>query len=283
MNKSRKLIVLVAALSLGLSACGEKKSTVAGASNAGVKVNNQAISVAELELKAGRDAAERMLGLPEAKLKHIIDMELMRQAAVQAGLDADKDIRARIADSERTILAMAYMEKQLAAVGNPTDADITNFYNSNPARFAERRLLDIHEFSLQPPAGKAAKIQAHLTPSLTVEAFNQWLTDSNIPHTSTPLKVTTNRLPEDVLLKLKNVSVGGTAVVGDEKQMNVIFVLGEQKQPLSLAEIKPEAMIMLMDKRKTETLDNAVKQLRAKAKLEYIAPYTEKGLPAKVE
>jgi EpsD family peptidyl-prolyl cis-trans isomerase len=283
MKKNSTAIVLVAALCLSLAACGEKKpasAPEAKVDKVGLKVNGEAISVAELDLKAGHEAGDNSHAIAESKIKHLIDMELIRQAAVQSGLDADEAIHARIANSTRTILAMAYMEKQLAGISKPTDAEVAEFYNSNPARFAERKQYQIHEFSIVPPAGKAPEIQAHLAKTTTVEAFDQWLTDNKIPHTSTPVSVTADRLPDDVLQKIKDLPVGGTAVMGGDERMNVLFVLAEQKQPMSLEEAKPGAAIVLMEKRKTETLENMVKQLRDKAKIEYVSPYTAKGLAA---
>jgi EpsD family peptidyl-prolyl cis-trans isomerase len=279
MNKTGKLLILASVLSLSLGACGEKKPTVAAASNVAVKVNGQPISAAEIAAKYGQVDGNQTHAVSEAKLKSIVEMELLRQAAIQAKLDTDETVRARIENANRTILAMAYMEKQLDAIGKPTDSEIKEFYNQNPARFAERKQYQIQEFSIQPPPGKAAEIQAQLGKVKNADAFDQWLTGNNISHGNTPVTVTSDRLPEDVLQKLKNVTVGGTAVVGGNDQLNVIFVLGEQPQPIALAQAAPMIPNMLMEKRKRETLDNMLKQLHDKAKVEYVPPYSEKGLP----
>jgi EpsD family peptidyl-prolyl cis-trans isomerase len=285
MNKTSKVIILVAAMGLSLAACSKKEpaTTAATEDKAAVKVNGQAISIGELDLKSGHEGVVKNHAISEGKMRQLVDRELMRQAAVQSGLDADEDIRARIANSTRTILAMAYMEKQLAAIGKPTEAEVTDFYNSNPARFAERKQYQLVEFSILPPAGKAPEIQAQSAGSKSAQAFDQWLTDNKIPHSSTPVTVTADQLPDDVLQKIKDLPVGGTAVLEANEQMHVLFVLAEQKQPISLEEAKPGAAIILMAKRRTETLENMVKQLRDKAKIEYVPPYTAKGLAAPVE
>jgi EpsD family peptidyl-prolyl cis-trans isomerase len=284
MNQTSKTLVLLAVLSLSLSACNDKKSTPSAESKVGVKVNGQAISVAELAVKSGHDVSNKQQAISEPKMKQMVDMELMHQAAVQSKQDTDEEVVARIAISTRTILAMAYMEKLLAAIGNPTDTDISDYYNNNPARFAERKEYQIQEFSVQPPPGKAAEIQAQLGKNKNAQAFDQWLTGNNISHDSTPVSVTSDRLPDDVLQKLKDVPVGGTAVVGNDAQMNVLFVLAEQpQQPIALAQAKQAISNMLLEKRKKEALDNSLKQLRDKAKIEYVPPYTANGLPAPVE
>ncbi len=288
MKQTSKLLVLVAVASLSLSACTDKKSTDAVESmpadaKVGVKVNGEAISVAELEAKSGHDPSAKKQGLTEGRMKQMVDMELLRQAAVESSLDKDAAIRARIAISIRTILAMAYMEKQLGAVAEPTEAEITDFYTNNPARFAERKIYQVHEFNIQVPPGKASEIRAQLGKGIRLEEFEQWLKGKNIHHSGSPLTVSTDRLPDDVLDKFKNVSVGGTTVLGGDEQMNAVFVLAEKKQPISLAEAKPAVAIMMTEKRKQQALDNAMKQLRDKAKIEYIPPYSEKGLPVVVD
>jgi len=288
MNQPSKLLVLVAVAGLSLSACTDKKSTDAAdsmpaESTVGVKVNGQAISVAELDAKSGHDPSGKKQGISEDRLKQIVDMELLRQAAVESKLDQDENVRAKIAISVRTILAMAYMEKQLGSVGEPTEAEINDFYNNNPARFAERKIYEIHEFNIQVPPGKAAEIRGQLGKGMTPEAFEQWLTANNIRHTGTPLSVSADRLPDDVLQKLRNAPVGGAIVLGGDEQMNAVFVLAEQTQPIRLAESKPAVAAMMTEKRKQEALDNAMKQLRDKAKIEYVPPYSEKGLAVEIE
>jgi EpsD family peptidyl-prolyl cis-trans isomerase len=285
MNQTSKLLVLVAVASLSLSACTDKESTnavksIPAESKVGVKVNGEAVSVAELETKSGHDPSGKKQGLTEDRMKQMVDMELLRQAAVETGLDKDENIRARIAISNRTILAMAYMEKQLGSIGEPTEAEINDFYNNNPVRFAERKIYEVHEFNIQAPPGKAADIRAQLDKSVKAPEFEQWLKGSNIPYNASPLTVSSDRLPEDVLQKLKNVPVGGATVLGGDQQMNVVFVLAAQTQPISLAEAKPAVAATMMEKRKKEILDNTMKQLRDKAKVEYVPPYSEKGLAA---
>jgi EpsD family peptidyl-prolyl cis-trans isomerase len=277
MKNPGKLLILASALGLLLNACGEHKAPDATHSNAAANINGQAISVAEIDSKLGHAAGNQSHAISEDRMKSIVDMELLRQAAVQDKLETDENVRARLNNANRSILAMAYMEKQLAAIGKPTDAEITAYFNDNPARFAERKIYGINEFSIQPSPGKAKEIQAQLGKIKNTQEFDQWLTGNNIPHGNTPVNAPSDRLPDDVLLKLKNIAPGGVTFVGDDKQLNVIFLLSEQKQPVTLEQAKPTIANMLVEKRNKEKMDSMVKQLRDKAKIEYIAPYTAKG------
>ena len=271
-------IYVAVAMSLALGACHGGKSEIA--SGEAVKVNGQAISVAELNEKSGNAHTDAKTSVPGPILKMTIETELLRQAAVQEKLDVDADVHARIANSTRMILATAYMQKQLAAIAKPGDADVAAYFNQNPERFAQRQQYQFQEFSIQPPAGKASEVQALAAKVKSPDELEKWLAANNIPHSSTPATTTGDQLPDAVMQKLKGVKAGGSVVLGDGKQLNVVFVLSEQPQPMLLAQASAAITNQLWDKRKRETLEKMMKQLHDKAKIEYVAPFTENGFSA---
>jgi EpsD family peptidyl-prolyl cis-trans isomerase len=283
MNKSGKLIAVASILCLSLAACGQKKAENQGGGKAAVKVNGQVISVAEIDAKMAGLNTDSKHGVSESMFQKLIDMELLRQEAEHSKLDTDEKVQARIAIAKRMVLAMAYMEKQLEGVAKPTEQEVTEFYNQNPARYSERKLYGFQEFSIQPPAGKSEEIQAQVAKIKDFKGYDQWLTDNKIPHGSNPVTMSSDRLPDDVLAKLKDVHVGGAAVVGNKDQLNVIYVLSEQLQPIPLVQVKTTISNMLEEKRKSDVLSNMVKQARDKAKIEYVSPYTATGFTPPVD
>jgi len=280
---SKLLLVLLAASSLALSACGEKKPVAKSDSQVAMKVNGEAVTVAELNEKKGHPDSTKPYTVSGPMMKMVISTELLHQAALQAKLDADPLIHARIANSTRMILATAYLEKQVAAIGKPTDAEVSAYFNQHPERYANRMQYDMQELSIQPPPGKEADIQAQAAKSKKVNEFEQWLTKSNIPYSDNSGTKTSDQIPDQVLQKLMNRPVGGSIVLGGKGQMNVVFVLGEKTLPITLAEAKPEIAFSLVNKRKSEIVDNTLKQLRDKAKIEYMPPYTANGFLAPVD
>ena len=282
-QRSKLLLVLLAASGLALSACGEKKPVAQSDSQVAMKVNGVPVTVAELNDRMGHPNDNKKRSISGPILKLIIKTELLHQAALQAKLDADPLVHARLANSTRGILATAYLEKQLAAAGKPTESEVSAYFNQHPERYANRMQYDMQQLTLQPPPGKDAEIQAQAGKSKTFNQFEQWLTKNNIPHSNDSVTKMTDEMPDQVLEKLTNVPVGGSVVVGGQGQMTVIFVLGKKVQPLTLADAKPGIEFTLINKRKGEIVANAVKQLTDKAKIEYMPPYTANGLTAPVD
>jgi hypothetical protein len=85
-------------------------------------------------------------------------------------------------------------------------------------------------------------------------------------------------MPEDVLEKFKNSSVGNSIVLDGQEPMRILFIMSEQIQPATLEQVAQQISNTLFEQRRKAQLDSALKQLRDKAKIEYVAPYTAQGL-----
>jgi EpsD family peptidyl-prolyl cis-trans isomerase len=280
MHQSHKLFILIAVLSLALSACDGKRPAASAASKAAVKVNGQAILEAEIQAKStlSGGAGGKQEPVSEQAMESMVNMELMRQAAVQAKLDADETVQTKIANSLRSILAMAYMEKLLASAGKPTDAEISAYYEQNPERYAQRKLYDLREVLIQTSSASEAEIKEQLGKLKKADPFEQWLTQGNIPHQSNPVSILADRVPEDMFQQLKKVPVGGYVVLDGKEPMQVLFVLSEKMQPATLGQVSQQIWNTLFEQRRKAALDNAIKQQRDQAKIEYVPPYSASGL-----
>jgi EpsD family peptidyl-prolyl cis-trans isomerase len=269
-------LVLVAAISLALTSCSDNKQTAVD--DIAVKVNGQSIGVAELGSNPDWRVGNPPPRISQPAMRRIVDMELLRQAAIDSGLDKDEEIQARLATSNRKILGMAYLDKQMAEAGKASETDIKTYYDSNEYRFAKRKQYEFTELSFQPPAGKAAEIKNQLNGIKSADTFANWLNTHAIAHSSTRSSMTSDQINNEMLEKLKSASIGDAIIMGDDKQMSVIFVQAAEDQPLTLEAAKQQISRAIVDEKKVEILEKLFKQVRDKAKIEYLAPYSENGL-----
>jgi EpsD family peptidyl-prolyl cis-trans isomerase len=292
MNQTCKLLLLIAAVSLSLPACSNKKQSDA-VEQVAVRVNGQPIMAADFGVKPELAGAGEVLPVSASDMKLMIDLELLRQAAVESRLDLDEKTRAKIADSAkkapkeiakdlvnnltRKALAAAYINKQISSIPAPTEAEMTAFFISHPARYAERKRYELQVCSIKPSAGKEAEIKAQLGKSKKVDDFERWLKAKKIVHGCVPVSVISDQAEDRLMEKLRDVPVGGSLVEGGNDQMTITFVRAMQQEPLTLAQARPQIMQMLMDKQKAESYRNMLKQLGDKAKIEYVPPYTAGG------
>jgi peptidyl-prolyl cis-trans isomerase C len=289
MNKTSKLLMFVAALSISLSGCsGNKhadkdKDKDAKAEQVAMKVNGQPVMAADFVNTSPRLNKKGQIQYVSATdMNGMIDLELLRQAAVQAKLDQDPKIRAKLdkspKQSARKILGLAYVNQQLSSVPAPTDAEVSAYYNANPAKFAQRKHYDLQACAIKAAAGKEAKIKAQLDKNKKFDRFERWLTANKIKYGCVPVSLSSDHADASLWNKLQNVPAGGSVVEGSKDQMTITFVQDVQNTPLTLDQAKPMIVKMLTDNRKAERYDQMIKQLRDKAKIEYVPPFTAKGL-----
>jgi peptidyl-prolyl cis-trans isomerase C len=276
-----KLIALVAVLSLTLTACGVKKTADHADEEVAVKVNGEAITSVELQDKArqlNHLGGTQQVTIPAGMIQSKIDMELLRQAAVKDKLDADKSIRARLAESNRFILATAYLEKQMAAISKPGDAEVKAYFDQHPDRYAERKQYDLQELRIQTGPDNAAQIREKLGSGKNFKAFVRWLNDKKIPNNAQQLVATADQMPEEILQKLKSIKPGEAIAIDGKDQLDVILVNAVKPQPVTLVQASPMIGKMLDAKHKQDGMNDMMKQLREKAKIEYVPPYTANGM-----
>jgi peptidyl-prolyl cis-trans isomerase C len=275
MNQCWKAPVLIALLVLLLTACGEKKAM----GPAAVMVNDEPISVAEVDdrmerLGQSRSAGHRVSG---KMIESMVEKELLRQAAVKEKLDEDARVRASLAEASRMILASAYMQKQIAAVPKPGEAEVKEYFNQHPERFADRKVYTLQELTIQTSPDTAKGIKAKLDAGATLDEFMRWLNEKKIENSNRQRVTSSDRMLEEVAQKFKTAKVGEAITLADNDHLTVLFVTAMEPEPLTLEQASAKIERLIYNKSLVERTENAIKQLREQAKIEYVPPYTEHG------
>jgi EpsD family peptidyl-prolyl cis-trans isomerase len=275
MNHSRKLFALGIVLSVVLVACGEKKD----AGHAAMKINGETITVTEMErqMEESGHSADSGPGITGKMMKSMIDKELMRQAAIKEKLDTDENVRASLAAANRMILATAYMQKQMAAIGKPTEAEVSGYFNQHPEFFGERKLYDLQEVVIKNPGANLAEIKAKVAGGINLKDFLHWLDGKKIPNSSQQFSASSDQMRDEVAKKFKEAHVGQAIILDDSNKTSALFVNSVQPQPVALAQASPIIMKRLFNTRMSDSIEGKIKQLHEQAKIEYVTPFTEKG------
>lgn len=273
------LATMGALVCVALAGCGNKDKGVPAAA----VVNGVALTAAEMNLKLSQYdhfPAERKAAIAGKMLKSMIDTELLRQAAVAEKLDMDPVIRARIDSTTRLILADAYMNKQGAAINKPSPEEIKAYYDQHPDLYAKRRVFEMEELMVQVRPDTEAEIKAKLGDGRKYNEFVAWLGQKGILNNVQPLSAAAEDMREEILARLRNAKPGDVIIMQEKDNLSVIRVHAAHDQPLAFEQAKAGIEDKLFKQRRNAALDQTFKQLREKAKIEYMAPYSEKGIAA---
>lgn len=266
--------LLLAAL---LGACGEKKKDRAAATSA-ARVNGSEVSLAQinqvLQSRSLRpdqsDAASRQV------LERLIEQAVVVQQAESIGLDRDARVALQLEAARREVLARAYADKVGEAVKPPSADEIRAFYAERPALFRDRRLYQLHEIGIEAGPDQVAALRQRLTASSPSE-FVEWLKSSELRFVAGPALRPTEQLSAGMLENLQRIQPGQAVVVQTPSGLQVTVLVGSVGQPVGEEQARPLIERHLLNEARRKAIDDEVRALRAKARIEYLGQW---GPPA---
>jgi len=157
-----KRITLIAVLAIAVClSCVEEEQTGGLA-----RVGNRVITEADLEarLEGMPPYMQEQLTTPEGRerlLKAIVEEEMIVREATAKGLDKSQELKDELALRKRDILVRLFYERVIEAEAAPTDADVLEYYESNPVEFTIPATARACHIQVE-TEGKAARIRKQL-------------------------------------------------------------------------------------------------------------------------
>ena len=271
------LPLLIAALAAG---CGEKKNEATGKDVVAARVNGTELTVSQVNYALKRIPNLDKDQTKSASLKvirNLVDQEVIAQRALADKLDSDPTVVQALDAARRQILAEAYMTRRLGALAEPTDAEVSDYFEKHPELFAQRKLYRLQEMSIQAPQDKHESIRAQLAASKTLNDFGAWLKAENYPVKAVQVVKPAEQLPLEMVVKLSQMSVGQPLVVNAPDGLLVIVIAGSQAQPVTLEQAKPAIARVLQAQARQKAVKTELDALKAAAKIEYLGDFAAAG------
>jgi len=283
MQDSKKLVLplmIVVALAAG---CGKKEETTGGgktASQVAAKVNGTEVTVDQVNF-----ALQRIPNLDKDKAKEaslqvvrsLVDQELLLQKAEADKLDRDPKVVQALDAAHRQILAEAYLAHKLGAPAEPSDAEVSGYFDKHPELFTKRKIYRLQEITIKAPQDKQEEIRAQLHASKNLNDFAAWLKSQNIEaHAAQGVKPA-EQLPLAMVAKLAEMPDGQVMVVNAPAGLTVILLADSQMQPVTLEQAKPAIVRLLQAEARKKAAKAELDSLRAAAKIEYVGEFAAAG------
>ena len=155
--KKLYLPLLVAVLVAG---CGDKKDEAATAapSQVAAKVNGTELTVHQVNYALQRIPnldPEQTKAASLQVVRNLVEQEVIAQKALDDKLDRDPAVVQALDAARRQILAEAYMSRKLGTPDEPSDAEVTDYFNQHPELFAKRKIYRLQEISIKAPKDKS--------------------------------------------------------------------------------------------------------------------------------
>lgn len=251
-----------------------------GAGSAGADVaatvNGEAILRSEV-----REAASRSPERDEEKaLDRLVDAAVLAHAARMEQLERDPEVRRRILDARRQVLASAYLER-LAQSGEPPEpSEVRRFFDGNPLLFSKRRIYTYRELRLPVPAPDLDRLRNGIEAAANPAEVDRVLAKLRASATERQVNEPAERIPLSLLAPLALLSPGRSLVQVESpsasgeggERMRVVTLVATEPAPMAYQNAQASIVAFLRAQQRGDAVSSGLAELRAKARIERFAP-----------
>ena len=262
-------IVLAIILACVLSSC-EKKP---GGQTIAV-VNNEEITAADLNAElssANISAANASKDVRSQALDRLIDRRLVAQQAKADGLDKSPEFLNRERRATEDLLIEMLVSRQANTQQVPSAAEIAKFEAARPGTFANREIWSLQQFIY--PLPKDAALNAKIAAAKSLDEVAQALTAAGIQYTKATKQFDSAALPPNLYVQLAHIAQGEPFIVPGPDKAVASVITSRQPAPLNADQQRQLALAQMKREQVNQLLGQRVKDLKAKAKIEYGAGF----------
>ncbi len=265
----RGALLAMTGLALATAACDRKPT---GQSVA--VVNGEEISAGELngDLQQANvpPGADQKLARQQL-LQGLIDRRLLAQEARKDGVDKSPEFLSRQRRMTDELLIAMNAERQAGSKKLPDQAAVDAFMAQHPYAFGQRQILTLQQIAIDPPSDP--KALAPLAEAHTMDAVAATLTRLKIPFVRTNGKLDTASVPPEALKRIFALPPTEPFVLPANGKLYANVIVGREPVQMSQDDMRKAAVAGLRQQTTRDGLASELKQLRAKAKIEYQPGY----------
>lgn len=250
----------------GLVACGDKSKQPGQALAA---VDGQEITISQLNdelARTGTTPAQQQQASKQL-LDALIDRQLLQNAAAAEKLDRDPKVVQAIERAKALILAQAYMQKRLPQATKPTQAEVADYFQKNPAIFSQRKQFDMRQLVIATGDMNDA-LKATMDAAKSLDEVAAWLDAHQVKYARAQLSRSSADLPPELSSKLLAMPKGQLFVVKEGARSMLMTIVDTRDAPVTLEAVTPQIEQLLVTQRNKQAADAEVARLRAAAKIE---------------
>jgi EpsD family peptidyl-prolyl cis-trans isomerase len=267
---------VIAICSVFLAGCN--KPAEKPASQVAAKVNKQELTVHQinflLEQQRGLKPEQAEVARKQA-LERLIDQELAIQKADEIKLDRDPRVMQKIEAARRDIIARAYFDRVGDGASKPTDSQIYKYYNDNPALFAERRVYQLQEWSVEAAPAQVDDLRTRAQAAKVMTEFTEYLKAHSLKFEFKHAIRAAEQLPLNSLATFGKMTDGEKLINVKPNGLQVVALVDSRREPLELARVRSAIEQFLMNEHKSRIVADDLKALRVAAAIRYMGSFED--------
>lgn len=271
--KYRGHIIGVVCMAMLVAGCDKKPEGQVAAVVNGDEITLKEINaeIGTANIPQGADTKE----IQKAALQRIVERRLLAQAAQEDGLDKSPEFLIRSRQINDALLVQLLGQRAEKSFQVPDQAAIDKYMADNPSMFAGRKMyvVDRIQFALPADMSKLKSLEsAH-----SMEAVAAQLSSLGIKFERGPAKMDSAQLGQQRLNQILSLPNGEPFVIPENGMVTVAIITGESPLVGNKAEMAQVATQALRRQALGKTLEDRLKQARAKGEIKYQPEFAPKN------
>jgi EpsD family peptidyl-prolyl cis-trans isomerase len=280
-SKTTPAIGLTLLAALALVACGGRQDEGEPAAKVdGTVITAQQVNFALQQQRNLRpeqtDAASRQI------VERLVDQQLAVKKAEEQHLERDTGVQQALEAVRREVMARAYAERLGETAVKPTPEDIKKYYDGKPALFAERRIYNLQEISIDARGDRLPELREKLSAAKNTNEFVEYLKAQGLRFSGNQVVRAAEQLPFNTLDAIAQMKDGQAMIVPGPNgaTVQVLVLAGSRSQPVTEEQARPSIEQYLLGERRRKIIEDDLKAMRTAAKIEYLGKFADGASPA---
>lgn len=281
LSRSRLLLLWLVAATVAIGGCGERQAAPADAKSGQTiaQVDGQDITVHQLNYRL-RNVAGNQTGVDEkaatdAAARTLVDRELLVKRAMASKRDREPNVMVAIEETRKDILAAAYLEGVAAGAAPPTDAELLNYYDKHPLKYAKRKLYLVRQI-LTDNSVTRAEVEEFAKQSPTAEMLAAWLQSRGSKFMVTVHTWSVDQLPDTLAERLQNLRKGHAIMIAAQGGLSINYLVDVRDGPQTFEQAKDAIAKTLLAERRRALQDAEIERLRKEATITWFGEFKER-------
>ena len=266
------LALTLACVAVLLAACGRKSEDTSAtlATVNGDRITQDQLDFAMKQISAARPGASAPASA--SVLESLVEQRLAVQKAEKDKLDRNPGVLQALEAARKDALARYFIEQFVAKVPKPNADEVRQYYDAHPANFAQRNAYVIQKADARVAPDKAGALAAQAQAASGAAAVASLLRAKadavNVTESTQPAESLGPLLP-----KISTMTAGQTIAIAQPMGLAALTLVDVKPQPLTLAQAQPAIEQMLWTQKKREALLAETKDMRSKARIDYLGKF----------
>lgn len=254
--------------------CAERGAE--GTSQAVARVDQRELTVHELDYEMARlgitDGPSSQSGREVAI--SLVERTLLAEKALESEFDRDPAVLYALRSTRDQILAEAYLDRTVVDFPQPTDAQISDYYEANPDLYAQRRGYHFVEMIAGEPV-TLDEVRDAIAQQKTMEALVAGLQKRDAVFATREVYATSESISVPVLTTLRQLQPSQMGTVAADDGVHAVELIGVAELPLEFEAANKQIGEMLFAQAQQRAAAAEIERLKAAAKIVWEKPYSD--------